>query len=165
MAATKPVTPLPVVAAHSSRSAASGVMPTASTGSSLPRLRIEHANFDDVVMQHVLRAVQDVRFQQLDPLVDRHLGHFVGRQVGQLDARLVDGGELLLLHDFVGHLANRDDQVLRRAVLIEHRARRAPACSGSGNSEASNALARPVVSAVWNGQKSGPRISGVPITS
>ena len=52
--------------------------------------------------------------QQLDPLVDRHLGDFVGRQVGQLDAGLMDGGELLLLQHFVGHVANRDDQMLRR---------------------------------------------------
>ena len=96
-------------------------MPTASTGSSMLRRRIEHADFDDVVMQHVLRAVQDIRLQQLDPLVDRHLGDFVGREVGQLDAGLVDRRELLLLQHLVGHVANRDDQVLRRTAAVDHR--------------------------------------------
>ena len=80
------------------------------------RVRIEHANFDDVVMQHVLRAVQDVRSQQLDPFIDRHLRDFVGREVGQLDAGLVNGGELLLLQHFVGNFANGDDQMLCHVV-------------------------------------------------
>ena len=56
-------------------------------------------------------------FKQLDPLVDRHLGDFVGREVGQLDAGLMDRGELLLLQHFVGDVADRDDQVLRRLPL------------------------------------------------
>ena len=83
----------------------------------MPVFWIEHANLDDVELQHVLGAVQDVRLQQLDPLVDRHLGDFVGRQVGQLDAGLVNGGQLLLLQHFVGHVADRDDQVLRRTAV------------------------------------------------
>ena len=82
-------------------------------------LLVEHANLDDVVLQHVLRAVQDVRFQQLDPLVDRHVGDFVGREVGQLDAGLVDRGELLLLQHVVGDVADRDDQMLRRLTVLD----------------------------------------------
>ena len=90
-------------------------MPTASSGSSLPGRLIEQADFDDVEVQQVLGVVQDVRLEQLDALFDRHLREFVGRQVGQLDAGLVDGGQLLLLQHLGGDVADGDDQVLRRA--------------------------------------------------
>ena len=96
-------------------------MPTASTGIERLRVLVEHADFDDVVLQNILRAMQDVGSQQLDSLFDGHLRDFVGREVGQLDAGLVNRGELLLLQDFVGHFANRDDQMLRRAFGIDHR--------------------------------------------
>ena len=139
-------------------------MPTASSGSSFPVFVIEQANLDDVEVQQVLREVQDVRLQQLDPLFDRHLRHFVGRQVGQLDAGLMNGRQLLLLQHFVGHVANRDDQMLRRLAGVDHR-RRVHRIVAVVEHRSVELLGRPVASAVWNGQKSGPRISGLPSTS
>ena len=87
----------------------------------MPRAAVEQANLDHVEVQQVLGEVQDVRLQQLDPLLDRHLREFVGRQVGQLDAGLVDRRQLLLLQHLVGHVADRDDQVLRGLVAFEDR--------------------------------------------
>ena len=68
--------------------------------------------------------MQDVRVEQLDPLFDRHVRQFVGRQVGQLDAGLMDGGQLLLLDTSGSPCARRAVQVITvsefsRGELIE----------------------------------------------
>ena len=85
------------------------------------RLLVQQADLDHVEVQQVAGEVQDVRFQQLDAVRDRHVRDFRRRQVGQLHARLVDGRHLLLLVDLVGHVADIDDQVARRAVHLAHR--------------------------------------------
>ncbi len=82
---------------------------------------VQQADLDDVEMQQVLGEVQDVRLQQLDALLDRHHRQFVGHQVGQFHAGLVDGGQLLLLQHLRRHVAHRDDQVLRRRLVLENR--------------------------------------------
>ena len=46
-----------------------------------------------------------------DPFLDRHVRQFVGRQIGQLHAGLMDGGQLLLLEHLFGDVVDRDDQV------------------------------------------------------
>ena len=123
MAATKPVTPLPVIDARSSRWAASSVMPTASTGSSTPVFWSSMRISTTLYCSTSCVQCRMFDFKQLDPLVDRHVGDFVGRQIGQLDARLVDRGELLLLQHVGGDVANRDDQMLRRLTVLDDRSR------------------------------------------
>ena len=63
--------------------------------------------------------VQNVRFQQINAVVDQHLRDFVRLEVGQFDARLVDGGQLLLLQHLGGNVADRHNQVLRRQVALD----------------------------------------------
>ena len=65
--------------------------------------------------------MDDVRLQQLDPVLDRHVEDFVGREVGQFHAGLVDGRQLLLLLDLVGHVADGDDQVPGGPFQLRHR--------------------------------------------
>jgi hypothetical protein len=84
-------------------------------------LLVQQANLDDVEVQQILGEVQDVGLEQVDPLVDRHVGDDIRRQVGQLHAGLVDGGQLLLLQHLAGHVADGDDQVVRRLSRLEHR--------------------------------------------
>ena len=52
---------------------------------------------------------------------DRHVGDFGRGQIGQFHAGLMDGRHLLLLVDFVGHVADRDDQVPRRTAHLADR--------------------------------------------
>ena len=63
-------------------------------------LLIQEANLHHVEMEQVLGVVENVRLEQLDPLLDGHVGQFFRRQVGQLHAGLVDGGQFLLLQAF-----------------------------------------------------------------
>ena len=55
--------------------------------------------------------MEDVALEQLDPLLDGHVGEFGRRQVGELLAGLVDRGPLLLLEDRVGHVPHGGDGV------------------------------------------------------
>ena len=123
-------------------------MPSDSKRLQLAGLRVQQPDLDDLVIQQVLGVVQDVGLEQLDPLLDRHVEQFVGSQVGQLDARLVDGGQLLLLQHLGGHVADGDDQVLRRAVGLEQRSRVDADSSGYRWIAASNCCAKPVAKAV-----------------
>ena len=52
---------------------------------------------------------------------DRHVGDLGRRQIGQFHARLVDRRHLLLLVDLVGHVADGDDQMPRRAAHLADR--------------------------------------------
>jgi hypothetical protein len=70
-------------------------------------------------MQNILRAAQDVVFQEFDTVAKIHLGDLVGSEVGQFDARLVDVGELLLFVVFARDVANGDNQMAGSAVVEE----------------------------------------------
>ena len=94
-------------------------MPTCNSGRSSERLLIQQADLDHVEIQQVLRVVQDVRLQQLDAVLHRHLEDLFGRQVGQFHARLVDGRQLLLLQLLLGDVADRDDQVQRGLIQFD----------------------------------------------
>ena len=74
-------------------------------------LAVQEADLGHFEVQQVLGEVDDVRLEKLDPVADRHLEDFFRRQVGQFHAGLVDGGQLLLLLDLVGHVADGNDQV------------------------------------------------------
>ena len=63
--------------------------------------------------------MQDIRFQEADPLVDRHVGDLFRREIGQLDACLVNRREFLLLQHVGRHVADGDDQVLRWAAILD----------------------------------------------
>ena len=82
------------------------------------RLLVEQADLDHVEMQQIAGEVQDVRLQQLDAVLDRHVGDLGGRQIGQFEARLMDRRHLLLLMDLVGHVADVDDQMPRRTAHL-----------------------------------------------
>ena len=96
-------------------------MPIAKQRLQPARLLVQQADLDHVEVQQVAGEVQDVRLQQLDAVLDRHVGDLVGRQIGQFHAGLVDGRHLLLLVDLVGHVADGDDQVPRRAARLADR--------------------------------------------
>ena len=113
MAATKPVTPLSDFAGVQIAVGRFRVHADFQQRNQLPRLLIHQANFDHVELQQVLRAVQDVRLEQLDAVFDRHVEDFFGLQVGQLAAGVLNGGQLLLLLHFGRHVAERHDQVPR----------------------------------------------------
>ena len=114
-----------------------GSMPDRQQRLEPPRLLIEQANLHDVELQQVFRVMQDVRFEQLDPFLDRHVREFVGSQIGQLHAGLMNGGQLLLLEHFLGDVVHRDDQVLRRAARLPDRGRMDVEDSGCRRSGAS----------------------------
>ena len=76
-------------------------------------LLIEQANLDHVVFEHVLRAVQDVRLEHVDALLDGHGEDFFRLEVGQLAAGVLNCFELLLLERFDRDVANRHHQVPR----------------------------------------------------
>ena len=61
------------------------------------RLPVQEANFRHFKVQEILGEVDDVRLQKLDPVADRHLEDFLGSQIGQFHARLVDRRQFLLL--------------------------------------------------------------------
>ena len=85
------------------------------------RLLVEQADLDHAEMQQIAGEVQDVRLQQLDAVLHRHVGDLGGREIGQFQARLMDRRHLLLLVHLVGHVADVDDQVLRRLARLAHR--------------------------------------------
>ena len=85
------------------------------------RLAVQEADLGHLEVQQVLGEVDDVRLEQLDPVADRHVEDFFRSQVGQLHAGLVDRGQLLLLLDLVGHVADGDDQVAGRAFQLADR--------------------------------------------
>ena len=74
------------------------------------RLPVEQADLDDVELQQILRVVQDVAFEEIDPLLDRHVGQFGRRQIGEFLSGLVDGREFLLLEDGVRDVPYRGDR-------------------------------------------------------
>ena len=85
------------------------------------RLAVQEADLGHLEVQQVLGEVDDVRFEKLDPVADRHVEDFFRRQVGQLHAGLMDRRQLLLLLDLVGHVADGDDQVPGRAFQLADR--------------------------------------------
>ena len=91
--------------------AASGVIPSVSSGIELAGRPVEQADLDEVEPHQVLHVPGDVVLEQVGPLLDPHLREFFGRQVGQLVARLGDRVDLELLLGLVGDLAGQGDQV------------------------------------------------------
>ena len=75
-------------------------------------LAIEEADFDHVKQQKIPRIMENVALEEVDPLLDRHVGQFGRRQIGQFLAGLMDGGPLLLLEDRVGDVSDADDDMV-----------------------------------------------------
>ena len=57
-------------------------------------------------------------FEQLDAVLDRHVEDFLGLEIGQLAAGVLNRRQLLLLLHFDGHIAEGDDQMPRTVVGI-----------------------------------------------
>ena len=79
----------------------------------LARILCLETDLNHIEVQQVLGVVQDVRLQQLDPLLHLHLKHFLRRQVGQVHARFVNRRQLLLLQRLRGDIPHGDDQVVQ----------------------------------------------------
>ena len=127
---------------------------------------IEQANLDDVEVQQVLGEVQDVRLQQLDPLFDRHLRQ-LRRASGRPARRRPDGWRPASAAASISVVTSRTVTIRCCAAsrLVEHRRGVHVEVAVVARAQASSCWRRPVASAVWNGQKSGPRISGLPSTA
>ena len=69
---------------------------------------LEQTNFDHIDIEDVLGVVADIVLEQIDPLIDIHREDFVGFEVGQLGAGMVNGRQFLFLEDFLGHVAQGD---------------------------------------------------------
>ena len=82
---------------------------------------VQEANLDEVKPEQVLHVPDDVVFQEVGPLLDPHLAQFLGGEVGQLVARLVNGGDLLGLQGLVGDVAGQGDQVGQLVGFVEDR--------------------------------------------
>ena len=72
-------------------------------------LLVEQANLHDIELEEVLGVMDDVALEQLDPLINRHVGEFVWREVGEPFPCRVDGRPLLLLQHRVGDIPHRHD--------------------------------------------------------
>ena len=75
-------------------------------------LPVEEADLDDVEEEQITRIMENVALEEVDPLLDRHVGQFSRREVGELLAGLMDGGPLLLLEDRVGDVADADNDMV-----------------------------------------------------
>ncbi len=111
MAATKPVTPWPFAAGV--QFAAGGEVGHAhrEQGFEAAGLAVEQADLDEVEAEQVLHVAGDVVLEEVLALLDAHLGEFVGGEVGEFLAGLVDGVDLLLLKDLGGDLAGQGDEL------------------------------------------------------
>ena len=61
--------------------------------------------------------MQNIGFEQVNPLLNTHLEDFFGLEVGQVHSGFVNRFELLLLEHLDGHIANTNDQVLGRSAF------------------------------------------------
>ena len=75
------------------------------------RLVIQQTYFDDVKVKQIVRVVKDIRFQQLDSLIHRHLVDLRRFDVGKLHTGLANTIQLLPLHRILRHVPNGDDQL------------------------------------------------------
>ena len=82
----------------------------------LAGLPVEQADLDHVVVQQVVREAADVQLEQLDALLDAHLGQLIRGQGGQLRPGLVQGVELLLLLHLRRDVAGQADELPDLAV-------------------------------------------------
>ena len=64
-----------------------------------PGFSVEQPNLDGVVLEQVLGEVKNLRLQQVDAVLDRHLQQFLRREIAELQAGLVDRVEFLSLQD------------------------------------------------------------------
>src|SRR5579871_697054 len=75
------------------------------------RLRVEQANFDDIVVEQIMREPADVELEHFNSFFHAHLRKLIGTQVGQLSAGLVQGIEFLLLLHFRSDVPGQADQL------------------------------------------------------
>ncbi len=73
--------------------------------------------------------MHDVGLEKLDPVADRHFQDFFRSQVGQFHAGAVDRFQFLLLMNFIGHVAEGDNQMAGRPQTTQQIGRLA----GRGN--------------------------------
>ena len=71
------------------------------------RLPVEQPDLDDIELQQVLRVMKDVALEQIDPLLDAHVGQFCRREIGERLSGLMNGSQLLLFEDRVRDIPHR----------------------------------------------------------
>lgn len=106
------------------RWAASGSVRDFEQRDQLLGLVIDEPNFDDIKLEQVLDAMQDVRLEEFDPLFDREIENFVRLHISERAAGVLNGRQLVSLLCFDCHIGTvttrfwsspRDRRSARRA--------------------------------------------------
>ena len=82
---------------------------------------VKQTNFDHVEIQQVVGVVQNVVFEQINPLVNIHLVNLFGTQICQCRARAMQGFHFLLLQNTLRRIRDRHQHSLATVVRRHNR--------------------------------------------